>query len=189
MNGRSKHDEWVLRHGELCDRSKEDFVNHHREKYEGRMPIWVAIELWDFGLLSKFFSGMQSRDQRKIALAYGLRDDRLLPNWLHNFSFVRNVVAHHARLWNRTNPTLLRLPAPEAAPLLHKLNETAGSPGKLFCTLTCMRFLIRTIHPESKWHVQLKHVIGRFPASKHLSLDAAGFPEDWQDWPIWRDPT
>jgi abortive infection bacteriophage resistance protein len=35
-------------------------------------------------------------------------------NWLRCFNFIRNVAAHHSRLWNRTLPDVLRLPSLEA---------------------------------------------------------------------------
>lgn len=33
---------------------QEEFRKHHVDKYGAAMPIWVAIELSDFGLLSRF---------------------------------------------------------------------------------------------------------------------------------------
>ncbi|WP_240322586.1 Abi family protein [Austwickia chelonae] len=29
--------------------SREDFVHHHRQKYGGRLPVWAATELMDWG--------------------------------------------------------------------------------------------------------------------------------------------
>lgn len=183
--GTSAHEDWIKRFHDLCSRSKEDFVKHHDEKYAGHMPIWVAIELWDFGLLSKFFGGLQVRDQRRISQRYSLVEDKILANWLWNFAFLRNVVAHHARLWNRTNPAPIKLPAPERVPLLKGLDTGDGATGKLFSSLTCMRYLIRTIDPTSQWHLQLRQVLKMFPSSPLLSLASAGFPEDWESWEVW----
>lgn len=35
--------------------SPEAFANHFRLRYDGAIPIWAAIELWDFGTLSRFY--------------------------------------------------------------------------------------------------------------------------------------
>lgn len=67
----SAYDEWLLRYEKAKSKSKDEFVKHHVKKYQGRMPIWVAIELWDFGMLSRFFSGMQQRDQNAVAHSFG----------------------------------------------------------------------------------------------------------------------
>ena len=40
-------------------RSKEDFVKHDREKHGPDMPIWVAIEVWDFGAVSQLLAMMK----------------------------------------------------------------------------------------------------------------------------------
>lgn len=183
--GGSPYDEWIQRFEELCRKSKEDFMNHHRIGYGGRVPIWVGIEVWDFGLLSRFFSGMKFRDKNAIAALYGLPDGEVLRSWIRTFNFVRNVSAHHARLWNRINTEIPALPPVERCGLLEPLHQEPGAQRKLFGALTCMRFLMRTIVPESTWHIQVKDHVSTFPKTELLSIRAAGFPEDWEALPIW----
>ncbi len=185
--GSSQHEEWLDRFEHLCSKSKEDFLSHHRALYGGRLPIWVAIELWDFGLLSRFVSGMQHRDQRAIASAYGLTDGLVLKSWLRTFNFVRNVAAHHSRLWNRRLPETPVLPSLERCRWLETLHKNEESRSRLYGALTCMRLMMRCIAPASTWHHRLKEHVKTFPASHLLSIEAAGFPADWADQPIWRD--
>lgn len=98
--GRTQHQVWLLKYQTLLHRArKESFVQHHRQQY-GAMPIWAAIELWDFGLLSKLFAGMQFADQHTIAAMYGAPDGQAFAQWLRSLNFIRNVSAHHSRLWN-----------------------------------------------------------------------------------------
>src|SRR5699024_4483815 len=52
------------------ERSKEMFVSHHKSKYQGVFPIWVAIEVTSFSLLSKIYSNLKSEDQKQIANLY-----------------------------------------------------------------------------------------------------------------------
>jgi abortive infection bacteriophage resistance protein len=70
----SRHQEWIVKYNKLVADSKEDFVVHHRTVYGGSMPIWVGIELWSFGMLSRFFEGMQQRDRAHIANQFGALD-------------------------------------------------------------------------------------------------------------------
>ena len=70
----SGHQSWIERFNEKLSESKEDFVNHHHKQYDGQIPIWVAIEVWDFGMLSRFFAGMASRDKNALAMQFGAHD-------------------------------------------------------------------------------------------------------------------
>lgn len=98
--GQTQHQVWLHKYQALLHRArKESFVQHHRQLY-GAMPIWVAIEVWDFGLLSKLFAGMKFADQQAIAAMYGAPDGQTFAQWLRSLNFIRNVSAHHSRLWN-----------------------------------------------------------------------------------------
>ncbi|WP_205738388.1 Abi family protein [Billgrantia endophytica] len=48
---RDNFEKWQERCEGMERRSKEDFVNHYRQKHGPRLPIWVAVETWDFGTL------------------------------------------------------------------------------------------------------------------------------------------
>jgi len=68
-SGESDYKKWQNKFDEAVKRSKDEFVLHHQRKYGDRssLPIWIAIELWDFGLLSRFYSGMNTPDCVKVA--------------------------------------------------------------------------------------------------------------------------
>ena len=59
--------------------------------------IWAAIELWDFGMLSIFLSGMQVQDVQNIAMKYGIARWELLTSWVRAINHIRNICAHHSR--------------------------------------------------------------------------------------------
>jgi abortive infection bacteriophage resistance protein len=84
------------------NRSQETFVLHYREKYTPqRPPVWIACEVMSLGLLSGLFDGLKYRqDRRAISYEFGL-DETVLRSFSHHVTFVRNICAHHARLWNR----------------------------------------------------------------------------------------
>jgi len=51
---------------EELNRSNEIFVAHHKERYQGIFPVWVALEVTSFGLLSKIYSNLKTEDQETI---------------------------------------------------------------------------------------------------------------------------
>lgn len=97
------HDAWLQRLHDDIEDSTEVFIGHYREKYEGfpLIPVWMAVEVMSFGGLSKFFSGMKHKDQKAIAACFGCAA-AYFGNWLHVFTRVRNICAHHAKLWNKS---------------------------------------------------------------------------------------
>lgn len=96
--GRTGHEVWLAKYHSLLKRArKQPFVQHHELRY-GKLPIWVAIEQWDFGLLSKLLSGMTHADQQAVASGYGFEKGAVFAQCLRSLNFIRNVSAHHGRL-------------------------------------------------------------------------------------------
>ena len=81
------HEEFLRKVDEAFDRSKEDFATSFRLKYTTTMPIWMCIELWDFGTLSNVLSGMRSDDLKHLADRYGLPLYKLLISWAQKIKF------------------------------------------------------------------------------------------------------
>lgn len=186
MDARFRHTEWFKRYNEaLQKKAKEDFVAHHIQRYNGRMPIWVATETWDFGLLSKFYAGLKYKDQQRIAQRYRI-DGPTLGSWLRALNFVRNVSAHHSRLWNRNNPDALRMPAAHPHHHLHHLATDEFARRRVYGSLCVMQHMLKFIEPSTRWAERIKDLCARFPTSDLVVLRNGGFPDGWRDLPLWQ---
>jgi abortive infection bacteriophage resistance protein len=82
VSSSTRYSEWLQRYDHTRLRSKEDFVQHFQEKYGGRIPIWAAVELWDFDALSNFYADMKFADRTEIANNYGISQAKTLQSWL-----------------------------------------------------------------------------------------------------------
>lgn len=61
----------------------------------------MSIELLYFSELSKICQGLKLRkDKTDLSNAFGIKDDLVFCSWLHTLSYIRNICAHHSRLWN-----------------------------------------------------------------------------------------
>lgn len=187
ITGSSPHDEWLKRFDALCAKSKEEFVEHHRLRYGGRMPIWAAVEVLELGLLSRLVEGLQFRDAKALSQQFNVGHPIVLKSWMHMFNVARNRAAHHARMWNRTTTKIPLLPTREARPDLEFLHGDEHAKTRLFGTLSCMRSIILAISPQDGWHQQIKALIASFPKAHGLSLRAAGFPSKWETLQLWKD--
>ncbi|KQB86255.1 Abi family protein [Corynebacterium lowii] len=94
------------------DRNKEAFITKYRdESKQGhtyrpeayyRMPIWVAVEAFSFGSLSRLIAASgQSGVLDDIADSIN-SSRRLLPSQVRSFVYLRNRIAHCAQLWGHS---------------------------------------------------------------------------------------
>ncbi len=97
-----KHADTLSKIGLEYSHSDEEFVKAFKNKYSDPMPpSWMMMEVLSFGTLSILYSNLlPNRDKREISGYFGLAD-KVLSSWLHSIVYLRNVCAHHARLWNR----------------------------------------------------------------------------------------
>ncbi|WP_066801132.1 Abi family protein [Moraxella oblonga] len=159
---KSDHHIWLEKYDSLVNRAKkQDFVRHNLETY-GCLPIWVACEILDFGALSRLYSGLKYQDRQSIAQKYRTTPE-LLSQWLRSLNFIRNVVAHHGRLWNINIVDRSNLSAsfPNNA-LAQQLDNQ-----KPFAYFYLMAHLVEIISPQSDWKIRLIELLKKFPTPKN----------------------
>lgn len=182
---KTKHQLWLEKYDALVSRSKEDFVKHHCQKYGGSdFAIWEAVELWDFGALSQLFAMMKVKDQSKIALKYGVDDWQVFQSWLVSLNYLRNLSAHHSRLWNKNVTDQPKLPTQGKIAFCDDFigkQDLIAKPFLLFCIVG---YLLNAVCPATQWHQRLKAHLKNFPAiqsSRSLSIVDMGAMENWQE--------
>jgi abortive infection bacteriophage resistance protein len=178
---------FVERNNQLLRQSKEIFAEHVRKKYDGVPPIWIATELWDFGQLSSFYSIMAPSDQTAVANSFGIPKKQILVNWMQALNYLRNLCAHHCRIYRRT---LVYKPNPTNMSHFSKLEHIRNIPielsSKIYPLLCVSMFLMEQISPASRWPDALRSFVSsgsEDPAT--ADLGAYGFPADWEAQAIW----
>lgn len=145
-------------------------IKWHKTKYGGKFPIWVIIEFFTFGMLSKFYSDMKRTDQIKLANSIGV-DKSQLSSWLYCLTGLRNSCAHYSRLY------FTKFPAVPAMP--EKFFYQTIPPSKIFDQLIPLRM---TYPDRKKWNsnfiIELESIVEKY--SSHIELDHIGFPENWK---------
>lgn len=187
QTGLTKHHGWLSKHATLINRSKEDFIRHNKEKYGLPLAVWVACEVWDFGTLSTLFDGMTEADQDAISSQYNISNGRIFASWLRSLNYLRNVCAHHSRLWNRNIVDQPKLPPVAQIPSLEAFHNDPQRQARPFMLLCMTQHLMKIINPSSSWGARLKALLENdFPDLTHLDLglDRMGVDDDWKarDW-------
>lgn len=183
---KTRHQDWL----ETLDRkfalSKEDFAEHFRLRYPTEHPpIWVATEVWDWGMLSHFVDGMKHSDKDAIAAFYGHIGGRELVSWVHLLNDVRNICAHHSRLWNRGLKVQPRMPSIGAIPEIEHIRNNTHAQTRLYAALVVMCIMMKALHPTTEWHLRIKKLLSSAPKNPIIGWQTAGVPADWQEQDIW----
>ncbi|EPU6914862.1 TPA: Abi family protein [Pseudomonas aeruginosa] len=172
--GNSRHKDWLDRHNQLISRSKEDSIQHCRDKYGLPLPLWIVSEVWDFGTMSTLFSGMREADQDAISAKYDISNGRTFASWLRSLNYLRNVCAHHSRLWNRNIIDQPKLPPEREIPWVAPFVGNTRALARCYLLLCITRHLIRVVNPRSTWPQRMKQHLQQFPQLSHLGLNDAG---------------
>lgn len=183
--GVSSHITWVQNHAKLINRSKDEFMKSCKKKYGLPVPIWIACEVWDFGTLSKLFSGLKPEHQIKIANKYGISNGAIFASWLKSLNYLRNICAHHSRLWNRNMVDQPKKPTEGDVPLFEAAWQDPHTQARVFLLLYITQSLLTKINPRSSWWQRLMTLINEdFPDLSELDigLKSMGEIEGWSDW-------
>ena len=166
------------------NRAHEIFLDHYRATYSSpaRPPSWMALEVASLGLTSKLFNNLRSSNATKgMGRFFGV-DEIVLRSWMRMLSYVRNVCAHHSRLWNRTltvKPTLPRRPANQWL----ATNNVADD--RLYMVLVVAAYLQSAMSEERgrKFKEAVKELLRQNPT---VSAHVMGFPVGWEQEAFWQ---
>lgn len=164
-------------------RSQEDAPRRHRMRYAPWVlpPSWIMAELMTFGVWSRLYSSLEEKDQDAVAQAFGIhRSD--LKSWLHEPSVLRNVSAHHARLWNRRfRNARLYEPDHDLQTLKTFSYRTERPEITLAPRLYAMHALLKVLG-ERKWSTEMRKIVTAF---EPYGLENMGFQASWAQREEW----
>ncbi|HQC14033.1 Abi family protein, partial [Mesotoga prima] len=141
------------RRGQRLVSSKDDFVIHFFNTYEGdHLPLWMMVEVVSFGTLVTYYRYYLPQAEREtLSNTFGITPS-IFNTWLSAVQEVRNICAHHGRLWNRrirSEPDIEKLVRYARQPQWHFM---AGTPqDRTFAMLCVLNHCLRAIDPGNAW--------------------------------------
>lgn len=172
------HRSWLVRHRGEIARSREEFVEHHRAAHGGVLPVWAAVEVMDWGTLSRLFGFAPPNVQAEVSGRFGLRAPQLT-SWLRALNVVRNACAHHGRLFNRAYAIRPRLPSVGTD---RSLDTARASMNRTYGQLTLVQYLrVRSGIGSAN---ALTDVMRTFPRVQLVPFADTGAPTGWET-PVW----
>lgn len=133
------------------------------------------------GKLSRLYKGLKNKDQKvEIANDFQL-PSTILSSWLIYLTNVRNICAHHSRLWNK------KVSADRPVIPTRKIYKFNGDIPTDFNTTVYGIFsitdrLLHAINPSNHFITKILGLMNQYPA---ISTKAMGFVDDWKTNAAW----
>jgi len=169
-------------------RTPETFIKHYLKEYcqPVNPPSWMCLELLTIGELSNLYKGLKDKkDKKRIADFFDLHPT-VFTSWLHCLTYVRNICAHHSRLWNRDfaiEPEKLLKPKGKWISNVFENNK------RVFYFLCALRYLLLRANPENNLPQKLDNL---FCIYSTVPIQYLGIPslengnlQKWREQPLW----
>lgn len=168
--------------------TKENFIKEHYKKYtsdERRPPAWKTLEITSFGTISKLYHNLANKIKSKniIAMEFGAVNHYYLRTWLQSITQIRNIIAHHGRLWNKNLPGTPKLLSKPPFPWLINVPDSTEFY-KLYTHLCLMKYLLNIIKPNNSFTNDLMLLFDKY---NNIDQSALGMKKDWFNEPLWKN--
>ncbi|MGQ4508392.1 Abi family protein [Dermabacteraceae bacterium P13128] len=175
---KTEHQVWLAKYESALSQSTEDFVKHHRQNYEAKLPAWVAVEVMDWGMLSYLYRMAPSKVRDRISSSCGLTSPQL-ESWLKSLNVMRNYAAHNARMFNRSYDIKPRLNMSDS-----RLVPISGVVNRAFGQLTMVQYLHR------EWGLSaannLPKLVTNYPDNSLVPISRLGVRPGWERLDLWQ---
>lgn len=180
FNNPVSHANSLSKIGEEFKRSDEEFIVTFQNKYSDPLPpSWMTLEITSFGSLSMLYKNLKpGKEKREIAHYFGLADS-VFETWLHSIVYLRNVCAHHSRLWNRAMSIRPQIPR---SPHKKWLTNNHISNNRSYFMLCMIKYLLQTVAPTNSFLTKFKSLLVKYP---NVDVNAMGFPKNWDKESFW----
>lgn len=171
---------------QLHSNRAEVFIQHYHSKYDTpeNPPSWMSVEIMYFNHLSKICTGLKNRADINGIASYFALPPKTFCSWLHTMNYVRNICAHHSRLWNR----YLNI-VPEKLSFSKRLvwisNPDTAKRSKNYYFFCMINYMLQVANSTSQFKTKLKELLEEY--KNVISLDSMGFPKGWEEEKMWED--
>ncbi|MCB6980510.1 Abi family protein [Bacteroides uniformis] len=187
------HEDFVLDLKYEFARSTEpfarEFIRNHDNWDEDSMggdnpDAWMILEAATFGTLSKMYKNLKAQSplQSSIANAFGLYSTRDFSSWLEAICVLRNVIAHHSRLWYR-----IFAKKPVNVKTLRDIwlseDMTENQRKRAFGVISCLLYLCNAINSTNTMKADIQTLFNSHP---NIPIHMLGFSRNWKNSPIWK---
>ncbi len=146
------------------------FIKHHYKYYDGKLPIWVAVEIMTMGNIKSLFKNLRTPIKKRIAKKYSTGADQL-DSWIENLAYTRNHLAHYMRIYNYNFGRIPKSCSNHPIQTIYR--------GMIFDQVAIMSFLFSNAE-EWKGYVlpEMEELFEQY--GDVIELSGLGFPVNWR---------
>ena len=157
----------------------ETFIAKYYEKYDEPEfpPFWADVETFTIGSLNRLYQMLHINNKRKVVEYLGFTFDKkfmVTANWLFSVCVVRNICAHHSRLFNR----VFRI-SPTKQALINELNTDTRNT--FYYLAMIINYYLKTISNDISFEEDLIRLFNKYP---NVDKTKMGFPVNWSKFTI-----
>jgi abortive infection bacteriophage resistance protein len=129
--------------------------------------------------------GLGRRYQIQLAQHFGVLRGVDFVSWMRAMTHLRNICAHHDRLWNRE---LVDHPVQPQGPEEVFFGSLLGQPAvwqRTYAALCVVAYLDRQISGTGAWSAAMAAHLSGLPTAPGIAYDGLGAPDDWNEHLAW----
>ncbi len=170
-------------------RTPEVFIKHYIDNYNSpaNPPSWMCLELLTIGELSHIYRGLRNNADKKMIASFFDVHHKVFTSWLHTLTYVRNLCAHHSRLWNRD---LAIEPSRFLKPKGNWIGVSYQNNKRIFYFLCVVKYMLNRVNPTNTLTQKIDDLFKKFPS---VPIKYVGIPSDgkgnllnWKNEPLWQ---
>jgi len=161
---------------------KEHFVKAFKTNHPGetRLPSPMALEVLSLGKLARLYKALATTEEKKrVSKEFGLIIT-LFESWVIWLANVRNICAHHSRLWNKVmtpdRPFFSRKKE-------YRFNDTLTEENSMttYGAISLINRILLSFNPGNSFTSKVEALIDEYNINaRHMS-----FPDDWKTTATW----
>lgn len=155
--GSKRHNEALQIVLQVFTQSRDQRAKHYRATYTEPPlpPIWMLKEFLTFGTSARLYAALSGSVRTDVAAHFGVTSLPVFDSWVPGFVDLRNVCAHHDRLFNRRfqkQPQRLRRASIPVAP-----------PPTLKAQIECLDYALTSANAAGNLVSRVQKVLNQYP--------------------------
>ena len=160
----------------VCKNKHELYIQDYYAKYQQPKypPSWIVSESLSLGACITAFYNLKKLSDRKAICQIFQEHPTTMQSWLYAIRYMRNLCAHHSRIWNRwfvVTPSLRFL-----------LGDNFDRENTCYAHLFILNRLLVKISSNNSWKNKLYLLFEKY---NNLPILEIGFQQNWQEDLFW----